>query len=350
MSDIAVGQTLLEVRDLKKHFPAGGAIGGWRAKGWVKAVDGINFAIGTGETLGLVGESGCGKTTTTKILLLLEKPTSGSIRFEDRDIARLRGKDLLFYRKSVQAVFQDPFSSLSPRMRVDDIIGEPLEAQGQLPKRAVRERVAQSLELVGLSAEQGRLFPHEFSGGQRQRVAIARAIGTNARLIILDEPVSALDVSIRAQIMTLLEDLQQRLGVSYLFIGHDLATVTHISHRIAVMYLGKIVEIGESQELAARPRHPYTQALFAAALPTYPDDPQDDLVVTGEVPSALNPPTGCRFHPRCPMVMPRCSEETPELQPVGEGKDLVACFLYDTPGATMNGTGAIELPVMAAQE
>jgi oligopeptide/dipeptide ABC transporter ATP-binding protein len=319
---------MLEVRGLTKHFPAGGSVGGWRAKGWVKAVDGIDFTIEAGQTLGLVGESGCGKTTTTKLLLLLERPTSGSITFDGRDVTQLKGKALLGYRRAVQAVFQDPYSSLSPRMRIGDIIGEPLEAQGGHSRQAIRDRVHESLELVGLNPNQARLFPHEFSGGQRQRIAIARAVATNARLIILDEPVSALDVSIRAQIMTLLEELQQRLGMSYLFIGHDLATVTHISHQIAVMYLGKIVEVGDSLELSLSPRHPYTQALFAAALPSYPDDPRDDVVVTGEVPSALNPPSGCRFHPRCPSVMPRCSEQTPDLIQVGLGWSA-ACFLYD---------------------
>jgi oligopeptide/dipeptide ABC transporter ATP-binding protein len=236
----------------------------------------------------------------------------------------------------VQAVFQDPYSSLSPRMRIEDIIAEPLEAQGGHSRETIRSRVNEALELVGLNPNQARLFPHEFSGGQRQRIAIARAVATNARLIILDEPVSALDVSIRAQIMTLLEELQHRLGVSYLFIGHDLATVTHISQQIAVMYLGKIVEIGESQDLSLNPRHPYTQALFAAALPSYPDDPRDDLVVTGEVPSALNPPDGCRFHPRCPMAMPRCAERPPELIQVGPSR-LAACYLYD--GESSEGLG-----------
>jgi len=323
---------MLEVRGLTKYFPAGGTVSGWHPKGWVKAVDGINFIIGAGETLGLVGESGCGKTTTTKLLLLLERPTAGSILFDGRDVSMLKGKDLLSYRQSVQAVFQDPYSSLSPRMRVGDIVGEPLEAQGGHSKATNRDRVVEALELVGLNPVHARLYPHEFSGGQRQRVAIARAVATNARLIILDEPVSALDVSIRAQIMTLLEDLQQRLGVSYLFIGHDLATVTHISHQIAVMYLGKIVEIGESQQLSLDPRHPYTKALFAAALPSYPDDPRDDLVVTGEVPSALNPPPGCRFNPRCPSVMPVCSQREPELLQVGDLQHA-ACFLYENGGS-----------------
>jgi oligopeptide/dipeptide ABC transporter ATP-binding protein len=334
---------MLEVRGLTKHFPAGGS---WRARGWVKAVDGIDFSIEPGQTLGLVGESGCGKTTTTKMLLLLERPTSGSITFDGRDVTQLKGRDLLSYRRSVQAVFQDPYSSLSPRMRVGDIIAEPLEAQGGHSRQAIKTRVSEALELVGLSPFQARLFPHEFSGGQRQRIAIARAVATNARLIILDEPVSALDVSIRAQIMTLLEELQQRLGMSYLFIGHDLATVTHISHQIAVMYLGKIVEIGESQDLSLNPRHPYTKALFAAALPSLPDDPRDDLVVTGEVPSALNPPDGCRFHPRCPVAMPRCSERPPDLLEVGPMR-LAACYLYDgtsppdeQPVSAVVGTGS----------
>jgi oligopeptide/dipeptide ABC transporter ATP-binding protein len=250
------------------------------------------------------------------------------VYFDGRDVFELRGKDLLAYRQAVQAVFQDPFSSLSPRMRVGDIIAEPLEVAGTV-NGSVKGRVAEALQLVGLSPAHAQRFPHEFSGGQRQRIAIARAIATSARLIVLDEPVSALDVSIRAQIMTLLEDLQRLLGVAYVFIGHDLATVTHISHRIAVMYLGKIVEEGTSEELADRPLHPYTQALFAAALPADPDDQPAEVVATGSVPSALNPPTGCAFHPRCPFAKPICSTTVPDLKAIDPGSSRrVACHLY----------------------
>ena len=317
---------VLEVRGLKKHFPVRHGLFG-RTKTWVKAVDGVDFVVHAGETLGLIGESGCGKTTTSKLILLQETPTAGSIAFESRDIAMLDGDALMAYRRAVQVVFQDPFSSLSPRMRVQDIIAEPLEIHTDLSRAAIRGRVDEVLQLVGLQPDMAPLFPHEFSGGQRQRVAIARALATDTRLIVLDEPVSALDVSVRAQIINQLEHLQRSLGVSYLFIGHDLATVAHISHRIAVMYLGKIVESAESDALCARPMHPYTKALFAAALPSHPDDPPQERTVAGEVPSALALPSGCRFHPRCPAAMPICSEVEPALTP-RDGGGEVACHLY----------------------
>jgi oligopeptide/dipeptide ABC transporter ATP-binding protein len=324
---VSASPPLLELRELTKYFPAGGVRLPWTTPAWVKAVDGVNLTIGAGQTLGLVGESGCGKTTTTRLILRLERPTAGAIFFEGRDVFSLQGRDLLRYRQAVQAVFQDPFSSLSPRMRVRDIVAEPLEVRGGSAQE-IRRRVAEALELVGLKPAQAARFPHEFSGGQRQRIAIARAIATSARLIVLDEPVSALDVSIRAQIMTLLEDLQRQLGVAYLFIGHDLATVTHISHRIAVMYLGKIVEEAPADELCDTPLHPYTRALFAAALPADPDDQDEALVVSGGVPSALKPPSGCYFHPRCPFAMPRCADERPELSGVNGAPRRVACHLY----------------------
>ena len=318
---------LLELRDLQKYFPVKTGSLLRRKIGWVKAVDGVDLAIFAGETLGLIGESGCGKTTTSKLILLQEAPTAGTIRFDGEDVSTLRGTALMQYRREVQVVFQDPYSSLSPRMRVGDIIGEPLEIHTNLSRRALAERVAEVLELVGLQPDLARLFPHEFSGGQRQRIAIARALATNTRLIVLDEAVSALDVSIRAQIMNQLEELQQRLGVSYLFIGHDLATVAHISDRIAVMYLGQIVELADSLELCAKPLHPYTQALFTAALPARPDERHQKLAITGEVPSALNPPSGCRFHPRCPHAMPRCVVETP-VRKEAASQHIVACHLY----------------------
>ena len=320
-------EPVLEIRDLKKYFPV--ATGGLlhRKTGWVKAVESINFSIGTGETLGLIGESGCGKTTTAKLILLQEKPTSGTIAFQGEDIGGLSGDALMRYRRSVQVVFQDPFGSLSPRMRVGDIIAEPLEIHTDMTKAEMQQRVAEVLELVGLRPDVAKLFPHEFSGGQRQRIAIARALVTDTRLIVLDEPVSALDVSIRAQIINQLEHLQDTLGVSYLFIGHDLATVAHISQRIAVMYLGHLVEIADSDELCANPLHPYTQALLVAALPAHPDARQERLAITGEIPSALAPPPGCRFHTRCPRAMPQCAVDTPVSKEVAPGH-RVACHLY----------------------
>jgi len=319
---------LFEARNLTKHFPVRR---GFLAKplGVVRAVDGVNFSIGTGKTLGVVGESGCGKTTTAKLVLRLENPTGGSLLFDGQDISGLEGRDVMQYRKAVQAVFQDPFASLNPRMRVDAIIAEPLITHERLDSAEVNKRIARLIDLVGLPERSAKLFPHEFSGGQRQRIAIARSLAVSPRLVVLDEPVSALDVSIRAQILNLLRDLQAQLGLSYLFIAHDLAAVAHMSHTIAVMYLGQIVEIGDAATIATRPRHPYTQALFAAALPSHPSELREELVLTGEVPSPLNPPLACRFHPRCPHAMPRCSTEEPALREA-EGR-RVSCHLYPSP-------------------
>jgi oligopeptide/dipeptide ABC transporter ATP-binding protein len=289
-------------------------------------VDAISFTIDSGRTLGLVGESGCGKTTTSKLVLGLERPTAGVIRFDGQDVNALDPQGRRRWRRSVQAVFQDPYASLDPRMRVGTIVAEPLVINAGLDTTARRRRVAELLEVVGLPERASQLYPHEFSGGQRQRIAIARALALSPRLMVLDEPVSALDVSIRAQILNLLTDLQRRLGLSYLFIAHDLAAVAHMSHAIAVMYLGRIVEWGAAESVALAPQHPYTQALFAAALPIDLDGPRRELALTGEVPSPIDPPSGCRFHPRCPAAMPHCATETPSLRQAS-GR-LVACHLY----------------------
>ncbi|MFN3975070.1 MAG: ABC transporter ATP-binding protein [Dehalococcoidia bacterium] len=324
------GQVLLEAQELKKYFPVTRGFLARKTQ-WLKAVDGVSFTIRQGETLGLVGESGCGKTTTAKMVLMLEPPTAGAILFEGRNILRLRGEEWKRYRQSVQAVFQDPWASLNPRMRVGKIIAEPLDINLKLSAQETKERVARLLGDVGLNPHHATLYPHEFSGGQRQRIAIARALALNPKLIVLDEPVSALDVSIRAQIMNLLKDLQRQYNLSYLLIAHHLATVRYMCHRVAVMYLGRIVEEGETRELFTNPLHPYTKALLSAALPSHPDIQREEIILSGEVPSPLNLPSGCRFHPRCPFVMPHCSQVDPPTLEVRPGH-RVACHLYGSSG------------------
>lgn len=318
---------LLEVRGLKKYFPVTKGLLFQREVGWVKAVDDIDFAIQPGETLGLVGESGCGKTTTAKLILLLEAKTAGTVFFEDAEVHGFKGTALKHYRTSVQAVFQDPYSSLNPRMRVGDIIGEPLRINDVLSTEALRERVEEVLTQVGLPREAIMRYPHEFSGGQRQRIAIARALAPYSRLIILDEPISALDVSIQAQIMNLLQDLQQKLGLTYLFIAHNLATIRYLSNQVVIMYMGRIVEMGACDGLFNHPLHPYTQALFAAALPSHPRNRREETPLSGEVPSLLRPPSGCPFHPRCICAKPVCREEKPALREQAL-EHKVACHLY----------------------
>jgi peptide/nickel transport system ATP-binding protein len=319
---------LIEVKRLKKYFPLRkGALSG--STSWVRAVDDVSFSVRQGETFALIGESGCGKTTTARVILLLEKPTDGQVLFEGRNIWEMKGKELGRFRGLVQAVLQDPFASLSPRMRVRSIVAEPLVINRRLARKEVRARVSEILAQVGLNPNMAAgLFPHEFSGGQRQRIAISRALIVEPRFLVLDEPVSALDVSIQAQIMNLLKDLQAKLGLSYLLIAHNLATVRYMSHEIGVMYVGRLVEKGPGEEVFKNRLHPYTRALFSAALPTHPKLVKEEIVLKGEVPSPLNPPNGCRFHPRCPQVKPVCRDTEPELKEVTPGY-WVACHLCE---------------------
>src|SRR4051794_11956473 len=321
---------LLEVTDLVKHYPVRGGILRRRV-GTVHAVDGVSFSLGFGETLGLVGESGCGKSTVARSVLRLVEPTAGSIRPQGRDIPDLGKGEMRAHRRSMQIVFQDPFASLNPRMSAGDIVGEPLSVHGLATGREKQARVAELFEQVGLRPDQMRSYPHQFSGGQRQRICIARALALGPRLIVCDEPVSALDVSIQAQVINLLIDLQRQHGFSYLFIAHDLAVVAHISHRVAVMYLGRIVEIADKDELFKNPRHPYTQALLASVPVANPLAKKLAPLVDGDVPSPVNPPSGCAFHTRCRFAMERCKTERPLLVDTGDGH-RVACLLNEGTG------------------
>ncbi|PYN13318.1 MAG: peptide ABC transporter substrate-binding protein [Candidatus Rokuibacteriota bacterium] len=324
----AIGaEPLIRVENLTKHFPVTRGLLFTRTTGQVKAVDGVSFTIGRQETLGLVGESGCGKTTTSRLLLRLERPTAGRVLLDGRDVHALTGADLSAYHTRVQAVFQDPWSSLNPRLRIRDTIAEALVVNRRVSRAGRLERIEEVLHQVGLSPGAASRYPHEFSGGQRQRIALASALASFPELIVLDEPVSALDVSIRAQIMNLLKDLQAQQQLSYLLVAHNLATVRYIAHRTAVMYLGRIVEHAGTESLYRSPLHPYTKALFAASLPADPDAPREDLILSGEVPSPIDPPSGCHFHPRCPFAMAQCSRVDPELKAAAPDH-MVACHLY----------------------
>ena len=318
---------LLEVKNLVKHYPVRKGVFG-RVTGQVHAVDDVSFSIAEGETLGLVGESGCGKSTTGKAVLKLIEPTSGSIDWRGRRIDQLSAANMRPFRRALQAVFQDPYSSLNPRMRAQDIVGEPIRNFENASNAEIRERVAALFDKVGLRADQMIKYPYEFSGGQRQRLGIARALALKPKLIVCDEPVSALDVSVQAQVINLLMDLQDEMQLSYLFVAHDLAVVEHISHRVAVMYLGKIVELTDKRSLFAHPQHPYTEALLSAVPTPDPRAQKKRIILGGDVPSPINPPAGCRFHTRCPYAVERCRAEEPAMKEVRPGH-FVACHLRE---------------------
>jgi oligopeptide transport system ATP-binding protein len=317
---------LLEVKNLKVHFPVKRGML-HPAREFVKAVDDVSFTIAPGETLGLVGESGCGKTTLGRAIVRLGEPTSGSIALDGVDITRLDGSDLRAQRRKLQMIFQDPYGSLNPRMTVESIVGEALDIHRLAESTAARQkRIAELLKAVGLDPSYAQRYPHEFSGGQRQRIGIARALAVEPKLIVCDEPVSALDVSVQAQIINLLQDLQQQRGIAYLFIAHDLAVVEHISQRVMVMYLGKIVELAEAKALIRAPKHPYTQALISAVPVVDPESKRQRILLPGDVPSPINPPPGCPFHPRCPIAETRCHSEIPMLREIVTGHEA-ACLL-----------------------
>lgn len=318
---------LLEVNNLKTWYPTGG---GWfRPRHFVKAVDGVSFSLEKGETLGLVGESGCGKSTLGRTLVRLETPCGGDYRIGGVEIGRLRGRALRRERRKFQMIFQDPYGSLNPRMTVNRMLEEVLKLHTVLDRDGRNQRIVELLTMVGLREDHQYRYPHQFSGGQRQRIGIARALAVNPELIIADEPVSALDVSVQAQIINLLQDIQQQTGVAYLFIAHDLAVVEHICHRIMVMYLGKIVESGPSRRLCGGPTHPYTKALLSA-VPTLDSNGRKRIILPGDVPSPLNPPPGCPFHPRCPLARERCRQEVPQLSPIPDRPEQAsACFFPD---------------------
>jgi oligopeptide/dipeptide ABC transporter ATP-binding protein len=319
---------LLDVKNLVKHYPVRKGVFG-RVTGQVHAVDDVSFSIAEGETLGLVGESGCGKSTTGKAVLKLTDPTSGSIEWRGRRIDQLSAANMRPYRRELQAVFQDPYSSLNPRMRAEDIVGEPIRNFESAGRAEIRERVAALFDKVGLRTDQLIKYPYEFSGGQRQRLGIARALALRPKLIVCDEPVSALDVSVQAQVINLLMDLQSEMQLSYLFIAHDLAVVEHISHRVAVMYLGKVVELTDKRSLFARPQHPYTEALLSAVPAPDPRAQKKRIILGGDVPSPIDPPSGCRFHTRCPYAFDRCSAEEPAMREVRPGH-FAACHLRES--------------------